>query len=77
MCWSPSARSRRRPALLADYPHLEARDEEVVVRLRDRESAKVLIDLMKPHNSIGRRSNTRTPFPPRDCTTAFRPWRWR
>jgi hypothetical protein len=34
--------------LLAEFPHLEARDEEVVVRLQDRESQKVLIDLLKP-----------------------------
>jgi hypothetical protein len=34
--------------LLAEFPHLEARDEEVVVRLQDRESEKVLIDLLKP-----------------------------
>jgi hypothetical protein len=34
--------------LLAKYPHLEARDEEVVVRLQDRETRSVLIDLMKP-----------------------------
>jgi hypothetical protein len=34
--------------LIAEFPHLEARDEEVVVRLLDRESEKVLIDLMKP-----------------------------
>jgi hypothetical protein len=34
--------------LLAEYPHLEARDEEVVVRLQDRQSAKVLIDRLKP-----------------------------
>jgi hypothetical protein len=34
--------------LLAEFPHLEARDEEVVVRLQDRDTQKVLIDLMKP-----------------------------
>ncbi len=34
--------------LLAEFPHLEARDEEVVVRLQDRESKKILIDLLKP-----------------------------
>lgn len=37
-------------ALLAEFPHLDARDEEVVVRLQDRESAKVLIDVMKPRS---------------------------
>jgi hypothetical protein len=36
--------------LIAEFPHLEARDEEVVVRLQDRESEKVLIDLMKPRS---------------------------
>jgi hypothetical protein len=34
--------------LLAEFPHLDARDEEVVVRLQDRETQKVLIDLLKP-----------------------------
>ena len=34
-------------ALLAAFPKLEARDEEVVVRLRDPESGAVVIDLMK------------------------------
>jgi hypothetical protein len=34
--------------LLAEFPHLEARDTEVVVRLKDRESEAVLIDLLKP-----------------------------
>ncbi|HYV38671.1 MAG TPA: hypothetical protein VE988_23505 [Gemmataceae bacterium] len=34
-------------ALLAAYPHLKADDQEVVVRLRDPESGKVLIDVMK------------------------------
>ncbi|MBI1915025.1 MAG: nucleotidyltransferase [Planctomycetes bacterium] len=34
-------------ALLKAFPQLEAEDEEVVVRLRDRESKEVLIDLLK------------------------------
>jgi hypothetical protein len=34
--------------LIAEFPHLEARDEEVVVRLQDRSSGKVLVDLLKP-----------------------------
>jgi hypothetical protein len=34
-------------ALLAAYPHLQPDDQEVVVRLRDPESGKVLIDVMK------------------------------
>jgi hypothetical protein len=34
--------------LLAEFPHLEARDEEVVVRLQDRDSKSVLVDVMKP-----------------------------
>ena len=33
--------------LLKAFPQLEAEDEEVVVRLRDRESKEVLIDLLK------------------------------
>ena len=34
--------------LLAEFPHLEAQDTEVVVRLKDRQSELVLIDLLKP-----------------------------
>jgi hypothetical protein len=34
--------------LLAEFQHLEARDEEVVVRLQDRQSGTVLVDLLKP-----------------------------
>jgi hypothetical protein len=34
--------------LQIDFPFLEADDQEVVVRLRDKESKDVLIDLMKP-----------------------------
>jgi Nucleotidyl transferase AbiEii toxin, Type IV TA system len=37
-------------ALLAEFPQLQARDEEVVVRLQDRESGDVLIDLIKPRS---------------------------
>jgi hypothetical protein len=37
-------------ALLAEFPHLEARDEEVVVRLQDRDSCDVLIGLIKPRS---------------------------
>jgi predicted nucleotidyltransferase len=37
-------------ALLAEFPQLEARDEEVVVRLQDRASHEVLIDLIKPRS---------------------------
>lgn len=35
--------------LLQAFPHLEPDEHEVVVRLRDRESQKVIIDLMKPN----------------------------
>src|SRR5438067_91758 len=35
-------------ALLKEFSFLEADDQEVVVRLRDKESTDVLIDLMKP-----------------------------
>ncbi len=34
--------------LLAAYPNLEAEDEEVVVRLKDRASGDVAIDLLRP-----------------------------
>jgi hypothetical protein len=34
--------------LVAEFPHLTPRDEEVVVRLLDRESGTALIDLIKP-----------------------------
>jgi hypothetical protein len=34
--------------LLEEFPFLEGDDQEVVVRLRDKESKNVLIDLMKP-----------------------------
>src|SRR6266404_5188272 len=34
--------------LLEEFPFLEADDQEVVVRLCDKESKNVLIDLMKP-----------------------------
>jgi hypothetical protein len=37
-------------SLLAEFPHLDARDEEVVVRLQDRETEIVLIDLLKPRS---------------------------
>jgi len=40
---------RKAVRLLGDtYPHLEAEDHEVVTRFRDRESQRVLIDVMKP-----------------------------
>ncbi len=35
-------------ALLAQFPHLDARDEEVGVRLQDQQSGTVLIDVIKP-----------------------------
>jgi predicted nucleotidyltransferase len=34
--------------LTGHFPHLQAEDHETVTRLRDRESNKVLIDVMKP-----------------------------
>jgi hypothetical protein len=34
--------------LLKEFPYLQADDQEVVVRLRDKESQDVLVDLMKP-----------------------------
>jgi hypothetical protein len=34
--------------LVDEFPYLEADDQEVVVRLRDKESKDVLVDLMKP-----------------------------
>src|SRR5579872_2329067 len=36
-------------ALLAAFPHLDADDQEVVTRLRDRESGAVTIDVMRPN----------------------------
>jgi hypothetical protein len=36
-------------ALLAAFPHLQADDQEVVTRLRDRQTHEVAIDLMKPN----------------------------
>jgi len=41
-------------ALLASFPHLEADDQEVVTRLRDRESREVAIDLIKTNQPIFR-----------------------
>jgi len=34
--------------LLKEFPYLEADDQEVVIRLQDKESTSVLIDLIKP-----------------------------
>src|SRR5436190_678827 len=39
-------------ALLAAFPHLEADDQEVVTRLRDRETRDVAVDLVKPNQPI-------------------------
>ena len=36
-------------ALLAAFPHLQTDDQEVVTRLRDRQTHEVAIDLMKPN----------------------------
>lgn len=49
-------------ALLKEYPHLLAEDQEVVTRLRDPETTKVVVDLMKSNQAIMRAvlSNTRT-----------------
>src|SRR5260370_402363 len=38
--------------LLAAFPHLEADDHEVVTRLRDRETKKVAIDVMKSNQDL-------------------------
>jgi hypothetical protein len=48
------ARSLRKAvrSLLAAFPHLEADDHEVVTRLREKESKKVAIDVMKPTQDI-------------------------
>src|SRR5438132_10361419 len=40
--------------LLAAYPDLEADEQPVVVRLRDRESRNVYIDVMKPNQQLFR-----------------------
>src|SRR4051812_3264233 len=41
-------------ALLAAFPHLEAKGEEVVTRFRDPESDKVVIDVVKPNQPLYR-----------------------
>jgi hypothetical protein len=41
-------------ALLAAFPNLEADDKGVVVRLRDRETREVQIDIMKPNQQLFR-----------------------
>jgi hypothetical protein len=41
-------------ALLDAFPHLEAHDLGVVVRLRDRESGDIAIDVMKPNQQLFR-----------------------
>jgi hypothetical protein len=41
-------------ALLAAYPRLNAEDNEVVTRLRDPETGKVVIDVMKPNQPLYR-----------------------
>jgi hypothetical protein len=40
--------------LLEEFPHLEADDHPVVVRLRDRETRDVHIDVMKPNQQLFR-----------------------
>jgi hypothetical protein len=39
-------------ALLAAFPRLQAEDRAVVMRLRDPETGKIVIDVMKPNQSI-------------------------
>jgi hypothetical protein len=41
-------------ALLAAFPHLKAEDHEVVTRLRDSQSGAVVIDVLKPNQSLFR-----------------------
>jgi hypothetical protein len=41
-------------ALLEAFPYLEVQDEDVVTRLRDLESAVVMIDLIKPNQPLFR-----------------------
>jgi hypothetical protein len=41
-------------ALLAAFPHLEEHDLPVVTRLREPESKKVVIDVMKPNQELFR-----------------------
>jgi hypothetical protein len=58
-----AARSVRKAVreLLAAFPHLEEENHEVVVRLRDRETKVVSIDVMKPNQDLTRAAlkNTR------------------
>jgi hypothetical protein len=39
-------------ALMAAFPHLDVDDQPAVVRLRDRETGAVAIDVMKPNQSV-------------------------
>ena len=50
------ARSHKKAvqALLARFPHLYCEDHEVVTRLHDRDTKKVLIDVMKPNQPVTR-----------------------
>ncbi|HBI43479.1 MAG TPA: hypothetical protein DDY78_11580 [Planctomycetales bacterium] len=41
-------------ALLAAFPHLQAEDNEAVTRLRDPRTGNVVIDVMKPNQSLYR-----------------------
>lgn len=41
-------------ALLKAFPHLQAEDQEVVTRLRDPETATIVIDVMKPNQPLYR-----------------------
>jgi hypothetical protein len=58
-----AARSHKKAlaALLDAYPHLVEEDQEVVTRLRDPQTQKVAIDLMKPTDALYREAlkNTR------------------
>lgn len=40
--------------LVADFPHLQPEDHEAVIRLRDPETSKVAIDVMKPNQTLHR-----------------------
>lgn len=47
-------------ALLAEFPHLQAEDHEVVTHLRDSETQQVAIDLMKPNDPLFREALKQT-----------------
>src|SRR5947209_15533466 len=52
--WMQKPRATQDVEVLVAFPHLEADDDDVVTRLRDRESKEVRIDVMKPKQPLFR-----------------------